>query len=131
MFRSPLFLCVSFIYLYTILIGTRIINAYLIWLNVRLRDHKDRIKRCEDCDGLYRKSITQAYHFISNYYIRIFLSDTFGKLFFNASAGDTGWMGASFSDALFTATSAVCVTGLVVHDTATYWSFFGQTIIIC
>ncbi len=39
-------------------------------------------------------------------------------------------MGASFSDALFTATSAVCVTGLVVHDTATYWSFFGQTIII-
>ena len=26
---------------------------------------------------------------------------------------------ASFGDALFTATSAVCVTGLVVHDTAT------------
>lgn len=38
--------------------------------------------------------------------------------------------GASFSDALFTATSAVCVTGLVVHDTATYWSLFGQVIII-
>ena len=35
-----------------------------------------------------------------------------------------------FSDALFTATSAVCVTGLVVHDTATYWSNFGQFIII-
>lgn len=38
--------------------------------------------------------------------------------------------GASFSDGLFTATSAVCVTGLVVHDTATYWSEFGQTIIL-
>lgn len=38
--------------------------------------------------------------------------------------------GASFSEALFTATSAVCVTGLVVQDTATYWSFFGQFIII-
>lgn len=35
-----------------------------------------------------------------------------------------------FLDALFTATSATCVTGLVVHDTATYWSAFGQTIII-
>lgn len=35
-----------------------------------------------------------------------------------------------FSDALFTATSAVCVTGLVVHDTATYWSMFGQFIIM-
>ena len=35
-----------------------------------------------------------------------------------------------FSDALFTATSAVCVTGLVVYDTATYWSMFGQFIIL-
>ncbi|MCI6004703.1 MAG: potassium transporter TrkG [Blautia sp.] len=38
--------------------------------------------------------------------------------------------GAIFSDALFTATSAVCVTGLVVQDTATYWSVFGQAVII-
>lgn len=36
----------------------------------------------------------------------------------------------SFSDALFTATSAVCVTGLVVNDTATYWSLFGQGVIL-
>lgn len=36
----------------------------------------------------------------------------------------------SFSDAVFTSTSAVCVTGLVVQDTATYWSAFGQTIIL-
>ncbi|MGM9538044.1 MAG: TrkH family potassium uptake protein [Candidatus Onthomonas sp.] len=33
-------------------------------------------------------------------------------------------------DALFTATSAVCVTGLVLHDTATYWSTFGQVVIL-
>ena len=38
--------------------------------------------------------------------------------------------GAIFTDALFTATSAVCVTGLVVQDTATYWSVFGQAVII-
>ena len=36
----------------------------------------------------------------------------------------------NFWDALFTATSAVCVTGLVVQDTATYWSAFGQGIIL-
>ena len=35
-----------------------------------------------------------------------------------------------FFDALFTSTSAVCVTGLIVHDTATYWSYFGQAIIL-
>ncbi|MFH8248889.1 TrkH family potassium uptake protein [Microbacterium sp. B2969] len=35
-----------------------------------------------------------------------------------------------FFDALFTATSAVCVTGLTVVDTATHWSFFGQVIIL-
>ena len=38
--------------------------------------------------------------------------------------------GASFLDGLFTATSAVCVTGLIVRDTATYWSVFGQLIIL-
>ena len=36
----------------------------------------------------------------------------------------------SFIDALFTSTSAVCVTGLVVVDTGTYWSAFGKLIII-
>ena len=35
-----------------------------------------------------------------------------------------------FSDALFTSTSAVCVTGLIIHDTATYWSAFGQLVIL-
>lgn len=35
-----------------------------------------------------------------------------------------------FADAVFTATSATCVTGLVVHDTATYWSAFGQAVIL-
>ncbi len=35
-----------------------------------------------------------------------------------------------FSDALFTAVSAVCVTGLVVRDTAVCWSGFGQSVIL-
>lgn len=36
----------------------------------------------------------------------------------------------SFVDALFTGTTGVCVTGLIVLDTATYWSRFGQTVIM-
>ena len=42
-----------------------------------------------------------------------------------ASGKSTG-----FLDCLFTAASAVCVTGLVVFDTATHWSVFGQGVIL-
>lgn len=38
---------------------------------------------------------------------------------------------AGFVPALFTAVSSSCVTGLVVLDTATGWSLFGQIVIIC
>ena len=38
--------------------------------------------------------------------------------------------GASVTTALFTATSATCVTGLVVVDTPVYWSGFGQVVIL-
>ena len=44
------------------------------------------------------------------------------------SRADPG--GAPLLTALFTATSAVCVTGLIVQDTPTYWSGFGQGIIL-
>ncbi len=43
----------------------------------------------------------------------------------NATVG-----GISFIDALFTSTSAVCVTGLVVVDTGSYFTLFGQCIIL-
>jgi len=42
----------------------------------------------------------------------------------------TGLGGASFTTALFTSTSALCVTGLVVVDTPTYWTHFGQVVIL-
>lgn len=44
-----------------------------------------------------------------------------------ARAGDGG---APFVIALFTATSALCVTGLIVTDTATYWTAFGHVVIL-
>ena len=36
-----------------------------------------------------------------------------------------------FRPALFTATSATCVTGLVLYDTWSQWSGFGQVVILC
>lgn len=53
-----------------------------------------------------------------------------GSLLLMLSFATKDGQGAGFLDALFTATSAVCVTGLIVQDTATYWSLFGQAVII-
>lgn len=44
----------------------------------------------------------------------------------SSASGET----TDFLDALFTSTSAVCVTGLITLDTGTHWSMFGQTIIM-
>lgn len=44
------------------------------------------------------------------------------------SAKSGGW--TNFSDCLLTATSATCITGFVVVDTATYWTLFGQVVIL-
>ena len=53
-----------------------------------------------------------------------------GSLLLTLPFATSSGKSAPFPDALFTATSAVCVTGLIVHDTATYWSTFGQAIIL-
>lgn len=52
-----------------------------------------------------------------------------GALFLSLPRSTTGGH-IPFIDALFTSTSAVCVTGLVVVDTATYYTQFGQTVIL-
>ena len=51
-----------------------------------------------------------------------------GALFLMLPFSTTGSI--SFIDALFTATSAVCVTGLVVKDTGADFTIFGQTVIL-
>ncbi|MEW6581322.1 MAG: potassium transporter TrkG [Actinomycetota bacterium] len=52
-----------------------------------------------------------------------------GTLLLMIPAARVGPGGAPFEQALFTATSAVSVTGLTVVDTATYWSDLGQAVI--
>ena len=54
----------------------------------------------------------------------------FGSLLLTLPIASQSGEVTPFVDALFTATSAVCVTGLVVVDTGTYYSSFGHTVII-
>lgn len=53
-----------------------------------------------------------------------------GSLLLMLPAASQDGSSLSFIDALFTATSAVCVTGLIVVDTGQYFSVFGQLVII-
>lgn len=54
----------------------------------------------------------------------------FGTLLLSLPIARSGPGGASPLTALFTSTSAVCVTGLVTVDTGTYWTPFGQGVIL-
>lgn len=54
----------------------------------------------------------------------------FGSLLLTLPISSVNGESLPFIDALFTATSAVCVTGLIVVDTGTYFSLFGQMVII-
>ena len=53
-----------------------------------------------------------------------------GTILLTFPAATMDGLGTSFIDALFTATSATCVTGLIVQDTPTYFSVFGQVVIL-
>ena len=53
-----------------------------------------------------------------------------GALLLMLPISTTGGNVTPFNETLFTATSAVCVTGLVVQDTGSYWSIFGQAVIL-
>ncbi|MEW9122049.1 MAG: TrkH family potassium uptake protein [Thermotaleaceae bacterium] len=53
-----------------------------------------------------------------------------GSILLNLPIASRNGESVGFVNAFFTATSAVCVTGLVVVDTGTYWTVFGQTVIL-
>ncbi len=54
----------------------------------------------------------------------------FGTLLLSLPIATQSRVAASPLTALFTATSATCVTGLILEDTPTYWSGFGQGVIL-
>ena len=73
-----------------------------------------------------RNKLTQAQIIAMGYFLVI----TVGTLLLMLPAATRSGEMATPLTALFTATSATCVTGLVVVDTASYWSVFGQCIIL-
>lgn len=54
-----------------------------------------------------------------------------GAFFLSFPAASKNGISLPFTDALFTSTSATCVTGLVVYDTYTQFTLFGQIVILC
>lgn len=54
-----------------------------------------------------------------------------GTLLLMLPIASRGGRSCGFRPALFTATSATCVTGLVLYDTWSQWSGFGQTVLLC
>lgn len=77
-------------------------------------------------DLLHKKKISSFQKIILGFAGLIFL----GALLLMLPISTRSRVVTPFPDALFTAVSAGCVTGLVVRDTATYWSGFGQAVIL-
>ena len=75
---------------------------------------------------LHKKRLSSAQIILMGFALVILLGAWL--LMLPVSSRDGSW--TPFLDTLFTATSAVCVTGLVLYDTATHWTLFGQVIIL-
>ena len=78
-------------------------------------------------DFIHKKNRFTSFQIIILGFIAIIL---IGALLLRLPVSSKAGIITPFNEALFTSTSAVCVTGLVVQDTATYWSWFGQGIIL-
>lgn len=74
-----------------------------------------------------RKKLSQTQFIILGFLIIIVVGTFF--LMMPISSADGSF--TPFADCAFTAVSATCVTGLVVVDTFTHWSVFGQIVILC
>lgn len=73
-----------------------------------------------------KKKFSEVQVLALGFAIVIFIGGTILSLPISSANGEA----TSFLDSIFTATSATCVTGLVVLDTGTHWNLFGKTIIM-
>ena len=74
------------------------------------------------------KAKMTVWQFLSLGYLIVILT---GSLLLMLPFATRDGQSTSYVNALFTATSATCVTGLVPYDTNTHWTLFGQIVIIC
>lgn len=77
-----------------------------------------------------RKKITKRLSPIQIIMFSFFLVIITGSIFLSLPISSANGEAVPYLDALFTATSATCVTGLVTVNTAVTWSFFGQLVIL-
>ncbi len=73
-----------------------------------------------------KKKLSEVQILAIGFIIVIFTGGTILSLPISSVSGES----TSFLDSVFTATSATCVTGLIVVDTGTHWNMFGQTVIM-
>ncbi len=76
---------------------------------------------------IQRKRLNPATKIVISFLAVIFV----GAILLSLPIASNSGQWTSFFDSLFTSTSAVCVTGLIVKDTALHFSLFGQIIILC
>ncbi|MBR6106762.1 MAG: Trk family potassium uptake protein [Oscillospiraceae bacterium] len=77
-----------------------------------------------------QKPVSQSRHSFRVIITGFFLLILCGALILMLPVSSSSRTVTPFPDTLFTAVSATCVTGLVVQDTATHWSLFGQAVIL-
>ena len=75
----------------------------------------------------FKKKRITAWQFLTLGYLMIIVT---GALLLTLPISSKSGAWTPFIDALFTATSATCVTGLVVVDTFLHWSLFGQLVVL-
>jgi len=76
--------------------------------------------------NLKKKNLTPAQYLVSGYFVIIML----GSLLLMLPVATTDGLGLGAVDAVFTATSATCVTGLIVVNTKEAFTLFGSTVIM-
>ena len=76
--------------------------------------------------NLKKKNLTPAQYLVSGYFVIIMI----GSLLLMLPAATTDGQGLKAVDAVFTATSATCVTGLIVVNTKEAFTIFGSTVIM-
>jgi Trk-type K+ transport system membrane component len=86
------------------------------------------MKHAIDAQRKLAKTRFKPAHILAGSFALIIL---LGTIFLYSPHATPGPGHAGLVDALFTATSATCVTGLVVQDTGTYFSTFGQVVMLC
>ncbi len=74
-----------------------------------------------------KSKLSTTHIIMSSFFIAIIV----GALLLSLPISSASGKATSFVDALFTATTSTCVTGLVIVPTFSYWSTFGHIIILC